>query len=73
MKKAIAEEDAKTLEITAHTLKGLTGTFKAKYAREIAIDIEKMAKKAKLQESLASIDELEQALQDLQADLDLIA
>lgn len=73
MRKHLDESDMHNLEIVAHTLKGLTGTFKAPAARELSIDIESRAKKGESDSVAELITALDSELIELQKDLNEMA
>lgn len=73
MKSHLEEEDYENLEIVAHTLKGLTGTFKAQHARELAIALEAFAKKKEKDRIGEAISALDEELKALQSDLNKLA
>lgn len=66
---AASEEDAKKLEISAHTLKGVLSTFCSEAAREQAFSLEKMGKGGILTNARAESDQLATLVEELVADL----
>jgi CheY-like chemotaxis protein len=65
MRSSLAKSDLNAVEIGAHTLKGLTATFKAMGVRDLAYKLEQKAAAGDTEGLEQSIQELESALQSL--------
>ena len=66
IKEAIAQNDAKALEYSAHTLKGSVGNFGAKNVIEAAFVLEKAGREGDLTGTEAALVVLEQSLSELE-------
>ena len=66
VKEAVAQQDTKALEYSAHTLKGSVGNFGAKNAYEAAFVLEQAGRAGSLSGTEAALVALEKALQELE-------
>lgn len=65
MRSSLSKSDLNSVEIGAHTLKGLTATFKAMGVRDLAYKLEQKAGSGDTEGLEDAISELETALQEL--------
>ena len=66
IKGAVAQQDTKALEYSAHTLKGAVGNFGAKNVYEAAFVLEQAGRAGNLSGTEAAFATLEKALQELE-------
>jgi two-component system sensor histidine kinase/response regulator len=66
LKQAAGEEDAKTIQLSAHSLKGPLRFFGAQRAFGLARQLEELGRGGRMQEAPATLADLENALRDLE-------
>lgn len=70
---AVESHDASALERAAHSLKGSIGTFGAEQAWRAAYHVECLGRKGDLREAGAAVNSLQQALRQLEQDLQTLS
>ncbi len=73
MKQGAADMDGETVTAAAHQLKGLLGQFGAENARMLALNVEMAARAGSLDQLLALLADLEQALDRMDPELRALA
>ena len=67
IRRALAAQDCKALELAAHSLKGVLGNFAAKSALETALKLERLARAGELDGTEAAFQDLEPQIEQLQS------
>ena len=66
IQEAIANQDRKLLERSAHTLKGSAANFAAEAARQAAFELEQIGREGNLADAEDAFDKLKQEMERLQ-------
>jgi HPt (histidine-containing phosphotransfer) domain-containing protein len=72
IRRAIAEDDPKSLEFAAHALKGSVGNFGAEDAVRAAHQLESMGRQKDLQHSQDALQSLEAEIESVKSSLEAI-
>jgi CheY-like chemotaxis protein len=67
MQKALEEQNAKELEKTAHSLKGMVGNFSAKDCFEAALELERLGRSGELANAQVAFQDLEKKIKNLES------
>lgn len=70
---AVAARDAKAVERAAHSLKGSVGNFGATMAHHAALELEMLGRHGRLEEVESALDQLEDAIHQLQPEMENLA